>query len=129
MVFRRELLRELGGFDEALDTGAPLPGGGDLDAFYRVLNAGRALVHEPRMLVFHQHRSEHAALRRQMWSWGLGLMAYVQKWSDREGAHRQRFRNASLMGHRSPQETGVYLHVLPQRPQAAVQALPLGEHP
>jgi integrase/recombinase XerD len=33
---------------------------------------------------------------------------------------------ASLMGHRSPQETGVYLHVLPGRPQAAVGKLPLG---
>lgn len=33
---------------------------------------------------------------------------------------------ASLMGHRSPQETGVYLHVLPERPQAAVRALPIG---
>lgn len=30
---------------------------------------------------------------------------------------------ASLMGHRSPAETGVYLHVLPHRPQAAVRAL------
>lgn len=36
---------------------------------------------------------------------------------------------ASLMGHRSPQETGVYLHVLPQRPQAAVRQLPFGEKP
>jgi site-specific recombinase XerD len=34
---------------------------------------------------------------------------------------------ASLMGHRSPQETGVYLHVLPQRPEAAVRTLPIGE--
>lgn len=34
---------------------------------------------------------------------------------------------ASLMGHRSPQETGVYLHVLPQRPEAAVRTLPFGE--
>ena len=33
---------------------------------------------------------------------------------------------ASLMGHRSPQETGVYLHVLPGRPQAAVRTLPIG---
>ena len=36
---------------------------------------------------------------------------------------------ASLMGHRSPQETGVYLHVLPQRPQAAVRTLKIGEQP
>jgi site-specific recombinase XerD len=34
---------------------------------------------------------------------------------------------ASLMGHRSPQETGVYLHVLPGRAEAAVSKLPLGE--
>lgn len=34
---------------------------------------------------------------------------------------------ASLMGHRSPQETGVYLHVLPERPQAAVRTLPIGQ--
>jgi len=34
---------------------------------------------------------------------------------------------ASLMGHRSPQETGVYLHVLPQRPEAAVRKLPIGD--
>jgi len=33
---------------------------------------------------------------------------------------------ASLMGHRSPAETGVYLHVLPQRPEAAVRLLGKG---
>jgi integrase/recombinase XerD len=33
---------------------------------------------------------------------------------------------ASLMGHRSPQETGVYLHVLPGRREAAVRTLPMG---
>jgi integrase/recombinase XerD len=36
---------------------------------------------------------------------------------------------ASLMGHRSPHETGVYLHVLPQRPEAAVRRLPFGDTP
>ena len=33
---------------------------------------------------------------------------------------------ASLMGHRSPQETGVYLHVLPGRTTAAVRKLNVG---
>jgi cellulose synthase/poly-beta-1,6-N-acetylglucosamine synthase-like glycosyltransferase len=33
MAFQRKVLLNLGGFDEALDTGAPLPGGGDLDIF------------------------------------------------------------------------------------------------
>jgi site-specific recombinase XerD len=33
---------------------------------------------------------------------------------------------ASLMGHRSPQETGVYLHVLPRRAESAVKTLKFG---
>lgn len=36
---------------------------------------------------------------------------------------------ASLMGHRSPLETGVYLHVLPGRREAAVRKLPGGGEP
>lgn len=36
---------------------------------------------------------------------------------------------ASLMGHRSPQETGVYLHVLPGRAEAAVGRLITGGRP
>jgi len=36
---------------------------------------------------------------------------------------------ASLMGHRSPQETGVYLHALPRRAEVAVRTLKLGEQP
>ncbi len=80
MTYRVEFLREQGGFDEALDTGASMPGGGDLDMFYRVIRAGRTLVYEPRFLVFHQHRREMAALRTQYRrSWGLGFMAYVVK--------------------------------------------------
>lgn len=34
---------------------------------------------------------------------------------------------ASLMGHRTPSETGVYLHVLPGKTTAAVRSLALGE--
>lgn len=79
MAFRREVVLQLGGFDEALDTGAPLPGGGDLDIFYRVVRAGYSLVYEPRYLVFHRHRREYEKLRRQYWSWGLGLMAFIDK--------------------------------------------------
>lgn len=79
MVVRTEVVRALGGFDEALDTGPPLPGGGDLDIFYRIIRADEPLVYEPRMLVFHRHRREYEALRRQYWSWGEGFMAFVAK--------------------------------------------------
>ncbi len=79
MAFRRDVLLKLGGFDEALDTGPTLPGGGDLDMFYRVVRAGYPLVYEPRYLAFHQHRRERAALRRQYWTWGLGFFAFLVK--------------------------------------------------
>jgi glycosyltransferase involved in cell wall biosynthesis len=79
MVFRRSVLEKLGGFDEALDTGAPLPGGGDLDIFCRIVRAGYPLIREPKLLVYHQHRREYKELRRQMWTWGLGTGAYLVK--------------------------------------------------
>jgi glycosyltransferase involved in cell wall biosynthesis len=80
MAFKVEVLRQIGGFDEALDTGAALPGGGDLDIFYRVIRAGYTLVYEPRFLVFHQHRRDMKSLLRQYRrSWGLGFMCYVSK--------------------------------------------------
>jgi glycosyltransferase involved in cell wall biosynthesis len=79
MAFDRALLIELGGFDEALDTGAPLPGGGDLDIFYRVLRSGRPMIYEPEYAVYHEHRETIAQLRRQYWTWGLGMMAYLIK--------------------------------------------------
>jgi glycosyltransferase involved in cell wall biosynthesis len=79
MAFDRSLLLGIGGFDNALDTGAPLPGGGDLDIFYRVLRSGRPMVYEPRYAVYHEHRETIAQLRRQYWTWGLGMMAFLVK--------------------------------------------------
>lgn len=79
MAFDRSLLLSLGGFDEALDTGAPLPGGGDLDIFYRVLRSGRTMVYEPRYAVYHEHRESLPQLKRQYWTWGLGFMAFLAK--------------------------------------------------
>jgi hypothetical protein len=92
MVFSRQVLLSLGGFDDALDTGPPLPGGGDLDMFYRVVRAGYPLVREPRLLVYHQHRREYAKLRRQMWTWGLGSMAYVVKTFRADTSQRPKIR-------------------------------------
>lgn len=92
MAFKRQVLLELGGFDEALDTGRPLPGGGDLDIFYRVIRAGYPLVYEPRYLVFHQHRRDLKGLRRQYWSWGLGFMAFVTKTYGTDPEMRSRLR-------------------------------------
>jgi len=93
MAFRRDVLRELGGFDDALDTGASLPGGGDLDMFYRVIRAGGVLVYEPSYMVFHEHRHSETDLQRQYFSWGLGFMAFVGKHLHGSVEDKDRFRS------------------------------------
>ncbi len=92
MTFRREVLHAIGGFDEALDTGTPLAGGGDLDVFYRVIRAGYVLVYEPGYMVFHEHRASESALRRQYYTWGLGFMAFVEKSYRNDPPKRAQFR-------------------------------------
>jgi glycosyltransferase involved in cell wall biosynthesis len=95
MAFERNLLVSLGGFDEALDTGGPLPGGGDLDIFYRVLRSGRTMVYEPEFAVYHEHRETIPQLRRQYWSWGLGMMAFLAK--SRRSDHELRPQHGAMV--------------------------------
>ena len=79
MSFRVGILEACGGFDEALDTGPPLGGGGDLDIFYRLIRMNKLIVYEPGLMVAHEHRREIQALRKQYFNWGLGGMAYFRK--------------------------------------------------
>ncbi len=95
MAFEVSVLRRVGGFDEALDTGPPLPGGGDLDIFFKVLAAGHTLVYEPRMAVFHRHRRGMDELQRQYSSWGAGFAAYLAaRWQ--EPQERAQIRRMAL---------------------------------
>jgi glycosyltransferase involved in cell wall biosynthesis len=83
MAYDVAVIRALGGFDEALDTGPPLPGGGDLDGFFKLLAADHTLVYEPRMAVFHRHRRGMDELLSQYASWGSGFAAFLgARWRD-----------------------------------------------
>jgi hypothetical protein len=79
MAFRTAVIRELGGFDEALGAGTRTAGGEDLDAFVRILQAGYVLAYEPSSMVWHHHRSDLDGLQRQMYSYGTGLTAFLTK--------------------------------------------------
>ncbi|MHB8865675.1 MAG: glycosyltransferase family 2 protein, partial [Pirellulaceae bacterium] len=92
MAFRRQVLLDIGGFDEALDTGRPLPGGGDHDIFYRIIRAGYPLLYEPAFLVFHQHRQTMDQLCHQYWTWGLSTMAFASKVRHSDRPLRSRWR-------------------------------------
>jgi glycosyltransferase involved in cell wall biosynthesis len=72
MAFRARVLRELGGFDEALGAGTPARGGGDLLILARLLSRGYAIGFEPAALVYHNHYEDEAALQLQVERYGRG---------------------------------------------------------
>ena len=76
---RRTAVLALGGFDEALDLGAELPGGGDHDLLWRALQAGHAVVYEPAALAWHEHRPEAARAHDQIVGHQRALLAFLAK--------------------------------------------------
>lgn len=79
MAFRARLLRRIGGFDPALGAGTLARGGDDLAAFFAVVNAGFRLVYQPQGVLWHYHRRGEEGMRRQAYSYGMGLGAYLTK--------------------------------------------------
>ncbi|QEC48497.1 glycosyltransferase [Baekduia soli] len=125
MAVRRDVALRLGGFDEALDTGPPLPGGGDIDLLHRVVRAGLPLVYEPRAVVLHRHRPDAEALRRQYDSWGRSLMAFVTKtyMSDPVGRPKLRRLVRWWFATQGRQASGGVLRRRPDRTSAALAEL------
>jgi|HubBroStandDraft_6_1064221.scaffolds.fasta_scaffold720757_2 cellulose synthase/poly-beta-1,6-N-acetylglucosamine synthase-like glycosyltransferase len=72
VAFRREALRETGGFDPNCQTGE------DVDISIRVSRAGWELWYEPEAVVNHQDPHTFRQLLRQWFGYGLGH-AYVYK--------------------------------------------------
>ncbi|HKI00690.1 MAG TPA: glycosyltransferase [Thermoanaerobaculia bacterium] len=79
LAVRRPLLLALGGFDEALDLGPALPGGGDHDALWRILQAGHEVIYEPAARARHEHRRDLAAVRDQIVGHQRALVALLVK--------------------------------------------------
>lgn len=79
MAFRTDVLRRLGGFDDALGAGTPAMGGDDLAAFVDVILDGSRLVYEPRAIVWHHHHRTMDALGRQAYGYGVGLGAFLAR--------------------------------------------------
>jgi GT2 family glycosyltransferase len=90
MAFRRQALEAIGGFDEALDMGTLVGGGGDMDAFVRALDAGMVAAYAPDALVRHRHRGTMHDLRWQVWGYGVSQGATMAKGV----LHRRHLRRA-----------------------------------
>jgi GT2 family glycosyltransferase len=67
---------QIGLMDEALGPGMPSGVGEDTYLFYKVLKAGFTLVYEPSAYVWHRHRRDFSALRRQIYGYSKGHVAY-----------------------------------------------------
>jgi GT2 family glycosyltransferase len=102
LAIRRDVLRELGGFDPALDMGTAVGGGGDLDLFARLLDAGHVAAYEPNALIHHHHRPRRRGLARQFFGYGATVTALCVKFAlTRPGQRRAALR---FLGHYLGQE-------------------------
>jgi GT2 family glycosyltransferase len=72
--------------DEALGPGMPSGVGEDTYLFYKTLKAGYRVVYEAGAYVWHRHRREVSALRRQLYGYSKGHVAYhlTTLFSDRD---------------------------------------------
>lgn len=62
--------------NEVLGPGTPTGVGEDTYLFYEVLKHGHAVVYEPAAFVWHRHRRTRTALRRQLYNYSKGHVAY-----------------------------------------------------
>lgn len=79
MAFRSVVLKQVGGFDEALDCGTPAKAGGDTDMFYRLLRNGYKICYEPRAIAWHRHRRELSELKSQLAGYSTAVYAFLLK--------------------------------------------------
>lgn len=77
-AFRASIFSDpnVGLMDEALGPGMPSGVGEDTYLFYKALKAGYTIVYEPEAWVWHKHRREMPALRRQLFDYSKGHVAY-----------------------------------------------------
>ena len=79
MAVRADVVRALGGFDEALGPGARTAGGEDIELLVRIVLDGRVLGYVPSAFVWHHHRPSDDELLSQMRGYARGLGAFLGK--------------------------------------------------
>ena len=78
MAFRRDSLREIGGFDPQFRVA-----GDDVDICWRLRDAGHALGFSPAAVVWHARRNSVRAYLRQQRGYGAAEALLERKWPDR----------------------------------------------
>jgi glycosyltransferase involved in cell wall biosynthesis len=76
MAFRRDVLKQVGGFDCALGAGTATCGGEDSAMLSTLMMHGGTIVYQPSAIVHHYHRRDYDTLLRHLEGYGRGLSAY-----------------------------------------------------
>lgn len=79
LAIRRHAALAVGGFDERLDNGRDIPGGGDHDLMWRLLESGGSLVYEPAAIAWHEHRKGAIDTVNQIAGHQRALLAFLTK--------------------------------------------------
>jgi glycosyltransferase involved in cell wall biosynthesis len=81
MVIKREILKDIGFFDERFGAGAPIPAGEESDFIYRCYNAGYKIEYVPDMEVAHYHgRKNPEIITKLMANYSIATGALYAKY-------------------------------------------------
>ncbi|GCE12659.1 glycosyltransferase [Tengunoibacter tsumagoiensis] len=79
MAFTAQFLLGKGGFDTVLGGNGAIRSGEDMEVFFQVIKQGHILVYEPAAMAYHLHRTDYAALCKQIRGYGMSLSGYLTK--------------------------------------------------
>ncbi|MDB9514886.1 glycosyltransferase [Kamptonema animale CS-326] len=77
-AFRADIFSypEISLMDEALGPGMPSGVGEDIYLFYKIIKSGYTVAYEPQAFIWHKHRRDLPALRRQLHNYSKGIVSY-----------------------------------------------------
>lgn len=77
-AYRASLFQDpaIGLMDEALGPGMPSGVGEDIYLFYRLLKANQTMVYHADAYLWHRHRRDMAALKKQLYNYSKGFISY-----------------------------------------------------
>ena len=79
MGWRRDVLEQIGGFDDFLGVGSPLRAAEDVDAWWRALEAGETGWYTPDAVVVHRQWRGRREMLRSYYGYGIGAGALAVK--------------------------------------------------
>lgn len=75
-AFRASVFCDIAQFDRTLGAGVPTGVGEDTKLFYDILHAGFTIAYQPAATAWHYHRVTMQGLRRQLYAYSKGHVAY-----------------------------------------------------